>query len=180
MITLIRVKDEDSGAKVNILNLRNPKPDLYFGFPVYDIDTPGAASFMNGPSYQNYTSQRLSYLSEHGLRHIPAFESFVTAPKTETGSSKREALHVCFPWAVVQVHGIMTKEFSSAAVSCASTVASTALSMLERLAKFADEKHDGQHIPPVISITSNGSKTTVWLIYCEIVDEKLRDHVRPL
>jgi hypothetical protein len=88
--------------------------------------------------------------------------------------------HVCFPWAVVQVHGIMTKEFSSAAVSCASTVASTALSMLERLAKFADEKHDGQHIPPVISITSNGSKTTVWLIYCEIVDEKLRDHVRPL
>jgi hypothetical protein len=56
--------------------------------------------------------------------------------------------------------------------------ASMAISMFERLAKFADEKHEGQHIPPVIAITSIGPNTTVYLTYCEIVDDKLRDHVR--
>lgn len=52
--------------------------------------------------------------------------------------------------------------------------------MFERLAKFADEKHEGQHIPPVIAITVAGANTTVWLAYCDIVDDKLRDHVRAL
>jgi hypothetical protein len=65
-------------------------------------------------------------------------------------------------------------------VSLASSAISTALSMFERLAKFADEKHDGQHIPPVIAITSVGPNTTVWLAYCDIIDDQYRDHVRTL
>jgi len=52
--------------------------------------------------------------------------------------------------------------------------------MFERLAKFADEKHDGKHIPPVIAIKSVGANTTVWLAYSDIGDDKIRDQVRAL
>jgi len=92
---------------------------------------------------------------------------------------------VCFPWAIVQVLSTFTCDEPNDAsfthmVSEASAAASIALSMFERLAKFADEKQDGQHIPPVVVITSVGAKTMVWLAYCEIVDDRLRDHVRTL
>lgn len=52
--------------------------------------------------------------------------------------------------------------------------------MFEKLARFANVKQDGQHIPPVITITSVGPDTTVWLAFSDIIDEQYRDHVRNL
>jgi hypothetical protein len=65
--------------------------------------------------------------------------------------------------------------------SCkASVAASGALTMLERLARFADVKADSQHIPPVITITSVGPNATVWLAFSDIIDDQYREHVRNL
>lgn len=62
----------------------------------------------------------------------------------------------------------------------ASLAATGALAMLESLARVAEVKQYGQHIPPVITITSVGSKTSVWLAFSDIISDEYRDHVRYL
>jgi hypothetical protein len=49
-----------------------------------------------------------------------------------------------------------SNELISKTIHQASVAAPGALSMIESLARFADVKKDGQHIPPVITITSAG------------------------
>ncbi|KAE9382048.1 hypothetical protein N431DRAFT_16769 [Stipitochalara longipes BDJ] len=144
-------------------------PALYLGFPMYDSNT--FQGFYKDPSFNNYTQANLEKVSKHGLQCVPLeYYSF-------------EAPTVCFPWAVLYVFGTTAGSDSSledsssqSIVSRIAAAASTALSIFEGLARFADEKQDGRHIPPVIAITLAGTKTTVWLAYCEIVDERLRDH----
>jgi hypothetical protein len=146
-------------------------PGLYLGFPMHDSNT--SKGFDKDPSFSNYTLKNLETLSKHGLRCVPLFDDSFQVPTP------------CFPWAVFYIFGTTaggksTSEdsFYESIVSRAAAAASTALSMFEGLAKFAEEKHDGCHIPPVIAVTIVGVKTTVWLAYCEILDERLRDHVR--
>jgi UDP-N-acetylmuramyl pentapeptide synthase len=103
----------------------------------------------------------------------------------QTTSKEPHHQPICFPWGIFEACGVPeSPEANDAsftiAVSQLSADVSTCLSMFEKLARFADEKHDGQHIPPVIAITSVGAKTTVWFAYCDIVDDKIRDHVRAL
>jgi hypothetical protein len=155
-----------------------PSPSLYFGFPIHKIDGANqktAKGFQKDSSFNNYTLENFAKLSMNGLQCVP----FARFPRVAEDPS------VCFPWAIVQVLSTFTCDEPNDAsfthmVSEASAAASIALSMFERLAKFADEKQDGQHIPPVVVITSVGAKTIVWLAYCEIVDDRLRDHVRTL
>jgi hypothetical protein len=155
-----------------------PSPSLYFGFPIRKIDGADqkiAKGFQKDSSFNNYTLTNFAKLTMNGLQCVP----FARLPLVAGDPL------VCFPWAIVQVLGTFTSDKPNDAsftdtVSEASAAASIALSMFERLAKFADEKQDGQHIPPVVVITSVGAKTIVWLAYCEIVDDRLRDHVRTL
>lgn len=131
---------------------------------------------------KSQTTQRpQAFRKIHHLTTILAKHGFRCLPVDKSLGKKR--LLVCFPWAVVELYGLVLGDkpghaFFTDTVSRASDVASTALSLLERLARFADEKHDGQHVPPVIAITSIRSDIKVWLAYCEHVDEQLRDHVR--
>lgn len=155
---------------------------LYFGFSVQKADQRAAAGFRNDPSFDNYTREQLAQLTAQGLHCTLPVPSLVDEAIVDTSSKEPQAQKVCFPWGVFQACGVFkspeTKDVSfESAVSQVSAAASIALSMFERLAKFADEKHNGQHIPPVIAITSEGASTTVWLAYCEIVDDKTRDHV---
>jgi hypothetical protein len=153
-------------------------PSLYFGFPVLKTDQKPTRGFQKDSSFDNYTLPRLSLLTKHGLYWVPVAECRFE----EDGLQPQP---VCFPWAIVQVFGTLLSDrvkdtFLKDMVSETSAAASTALSVFETLARFADEKHDGQHIPPVSVITSMGSKITVWLAYCDIVDNQLRDHVSTL
>ncbi|KAH8771538.1 hypothetical protein BGZ57DRAFT_434042 [Hyaloscypha finlandica] len=151
-----------------------PSPSLYFGFPIHKIDGANqktAKGFQKDSSFNNYTLANFAKLTMNGLQCVP----FARLPLVAGDPL------VCFPWAIVQVLSTLTCDEPNDAsfthmVSEASAAASIALSMFERLAKFADEKQDGQHIPPVVVITSVGAKTIVWLAYCEIVDDRLRDH----
>lgn len=61
----------------------------------------------------------------------------------------------------------------------AANAASTALTMFENLAKYAEPERDGQHIPAVVAITSVGADTKVWLAYSDLSDINIRDHVCP-
>lgn len=162
-----------------------PTPGLYFGFSVQKADQRAAMGFRNDSSFGNYTREQLAKLTTQGLRcelHVPSSDDEAMA---QTTSKELQPQLVCFPWGIFEAYGVFKSpeandvSFASA-VSQVSAAASTALSMFERLAKFADEKHGGQHIPPVIAITSVGANTTVWLAYCDIVDDKIRDHVRAL
>jgi hypothetical protein len=87
----------------------------------------------------------------------------------QTTSKEPQPQLICFPWGIFEAYGVFKSpkandvSFASA-VSQVSAAASTALSMFERLAKFADEKHNGQHIPPVIAITSVGAKPQCGLL----------------
>ena len=162
-----------------------PTPGLYFGFSVQKADQRAAMGFRNDSSFGNYTREQLAKLTTQGLRcelHVPSSDDEAMA---QTTSKELQPQLVCFPWGIFEAYGVFKSpeandvSFASA-VSQVSAAASTALSMFERLARFADEKHGGQHIPPVIAITSVGANTTVWLAYCDIVDDKIRDHVRAL
>lgn len=94
---------------------------------------------------------------------------------------------LCFPWCIIQLEGVekafevKENDDSVSETSRKVSIAATgALAMIETLARFADVKQDGQHIPPVVTITSVGPSTTVWLAYSDIVDGQYRDHVRYL
>lgn len=158
---------------------------LYFGFPVQEADQRAATGFRNDLSFDNYTGEQLAKLTTQGLDCVLDVPSSVDETMAQTTSKKPQPQLICFPWGIFEAHGdfkspeVNEVSFASA-VSQVSAAASTALSMFERLAKFADERHDGQHISPMIAITSVGANTTVWLAYCDIVDDKIRDHVRAL
>jgi hypothetical protein len=160
-----------------------PMAGLHFGFSVQKADQRAATGFRNDSSFDNYTREQLAQLTTQGLQCVPHILSSADKAIPQTTSKEPQPQLVCFPWGIFEAYGVFKSpeandvSFASA-VSQVSAAASTALSMFERLAKFADEKHDGQHIPPVIAITSVGANTTVWLAYCDIVDEKIRDHVR--
>lgn len=161
-----------------------PTPSLYFGFSVQNSDQRAATGFRNDSSFDNYTREQLAQLTTKGLHCVLPVPSSVDEAMAQTISKEAQPQLICFPWGIFEAYGVFKSpeadDVSASAVSQVSAAASTALSMFERLAKFADEKHDGQHIPPVIAITSVGANTTVWLAYCDIVDDKIRDHVRGL
>ena len=162
-----------------------PMTGLYFGFPVQEADQRAATGFRNDSSFDNYTREQLAKLTTQGLNCVLDVPSSVDETMVQTTSKEPQAQLICFPWGIFEAHCYfnspeVNEDSFASAVSQVSAAASTALSMFERLAKFADERHDGQHISPVIAITSLGANTTVWLAYCDIVDDKIRDHVRAL
>jgi hypothetical protein len=100
----------------------------------------------------------------------------------ETGenSAGLQSPTVCFPWCIMQQMPPITEseDLELEIFRRVSVAASPALSMFEQLARFAEVKQDGQHIQPVITITSVGSNTTLALAYSEIMDAQYTDHVR--
>lgn len=138
-----------------------------------------ATGFKKDPSFNYCTREQLSQLSRQGLQFLLHDSSSVDEGISQTASKEPQPHLVCFPWAIFEAHG-WHRIFECLGKDDVSATASIALSMFEKLAKFADEKHESQHISPVIAITVAGANTTVWLAYCDIVDNKLQDHVRAL
>ncbi|KAI9732434.1 MAG: hypothetical protein M1834_001642 [Cirrosporium novae-zelandiae] len=161
----------------------SPKPDLYFGFPVHNTEGQKIYGFRNDPSFQNYTVDTLSQLAMKGLRCIPVSGFLTDAIKLKRDNTELEFPLLCFPWCIVQQKGAekaATVEENNILVletSCqASTAASCSLAMFEKLARFADVKESGQHIPPLITITCVGLNATVWLAFSDNMDDQYRDH----
>lgn len=93
---------------------------------------------------------------------------------------------LCFPWFVVELKkkqrqpkfGEVDDELGLfRKVNCqAANGASSALGILEKLAKFTQELEDNEHIPPVVTMTCVGTRVKVWLAYSKSKDG-VRDHV---
>jgi hypothetical protein len=160
------------------------KPDFSFGFPIHNEDYQQSSGFRNDPYLQHYTTRTLSRLAMDGLRSRPISGSITDAAQMKRENKETQS-QLCFPWCIVQLKGaeqvtatagnedLVLETFHQASIA-----ASDALVMLEKLATFADVKQDGQHIPPVIAITSVGANTTVWLTFSFIIDHEYRSHVR--
>jgi hypothetical protein len=160
--------------------LRNHKPDLCFGFPIYNTGDQKIEGLRNSPSLKTFTFDLLSKLAKEGLRCTPASGSHTKMAETGKNNVRLQSPTICFPWCIMQ-QVAPTKESEDLELEVfrrAAIAASPALSMFERLARLADEKQDGQHIQPVITITSVGPNTTLALAYSEIVDAQYTDHVR--
>jgi hypothetical protein len=129
---------------------------------------------------QNFTSDLLSKLAKKGLRCTPVSGSHTKMAETGKNSTGLQSPTVYFPWCIMQ-QVAPTKESEDLELEMfrrVSIATSPALSMFEQLARFADIKQDGEHIQPVITITSVGSNTTLGLAYSEIIDAQYTDHVR--
>jgi hypothetical protein len=153
---------------------------LCFGFPIYDTGDQKSEGLRNSPSLQNFTFDLLSKLAKRGLRCTPVSGSHTKMAETGENSAGLQSPTVCFPWCIMQQMPPITEseDLELEIFRRVSVAASPALSMFEQLARFAEVKQDGQHIQPVITITSVGSNTTLALAYSEIMDAQYTDHVR--
>jgi hypothetical protein len=155
-----------------------PKPDFYFGFPIYDMKLYRHHGFVKVDSFQNFTASTLFHLKGKGLCSAPT-SGFATCLKDNKNVPQHNLL--CFPWAVVEL-----KKFeegnkvnpTTLAYCQAANAGSTALCMLENLTEFSEPKPDNQHIPPVVTFTCVGGESKVWLVYSHPTsNSKKRDHV---
>jgi hypothetical protein len=138
----------------------------YFGFPITRLGHATASGFLKDPSFDYYTASKISQLPasklpEHGL--------LVDKPLCSG-----DLPAICFPWAIVESYGpsIEDKPNDTLFAALSGSRVIEVLTVLESLAKFADEKHNSQHIPPVIIITSIGSEIIARLAYLEVIDER--------
>jgi hypothetical protein len=173
----------DSVSEPSQSSHRDHKPDLCFGFPIYNTEGRKIEGFRNSPLFpflKNFTSDLLSELAKKGLRCTPVSSSHTKMAETKENRAGLQSLTICFPWCIMQqvARAEDSEDLEFEMFRRVSVAASPALSMFERLARFADERQDGQHIQPVITFTSVGSNVTLALAYSEIVDDKYTDHVR--
>ncbi|KAH8587172.1 hypothetical protein B0O99DRAFT_694771 [Bisporella sp. PMI_857] len=132
-----------------------PTPDIYFGYTIYDSTQYTSYGFAKDNFIRNFTTETLYQLTGKGLCSAvtSGFASYLTdrlKPGNERSAIPGHNL-LCFPWAVVELKRF--KEGNETAptteVYCqAANAGSTALCMLENLAKFAKVKQHNQHIPP--------------------------------
>jgi hypothetical protein len=160
----------------------SPKGDFCLGFPIYKTWDRKIAGLRNSPSLQNFTFDFLSKLAKQGLRCTPVSSFHTQMAETERSSTGLQLPAVCFPWCIMQQMAPVKEreDLDLEMFRRASIAASSALSMFEQLARFADVKQDGEHIQPVITVTSVGPNTTVGLAYSDIIDAQYTDHVREL
>lgn len=162
----------------------NFESDLYLGFQTYSPEKLASAPFGDDMSSKTFAESILSCLTDRGLHSRPDFclAEGPTEMKLDSQNQKHQAL--CFPWCMIHVDGVGLVEASMKRdereiklPARASSAATAILSMFETLARYAEMKQDDQHIPPVVTITTEGANVTVWLAYFEAVDERRRDHV---
>lgn len=175
----------DTDSNVTQSSDKIPSPDLYLGFSVQNAMHQKLARFRDNQSSKNFSASILKQLTVNGLRSVPVAKSLTSIAEMKSDNTEQNIPLLCFPWCILQLkqaEGLARADENDDTLLKTtlegSSAATISLSMFEKLSRFADVKQNGQHIPPVITITSVGSNTTVWLAYSEIVDEKYRDHVR--
>ena len=133
--------------------LSDPKPDLYFGFPMRGpISHQRRGLERSAPSF-NFEIDRLNELSAKGL---------VSSPST----GKTHDHCVCFPFAVVELkHTLVCQSQEQFCYCQAANAASAALTILENLYTCSDRGRNNDHVPPVVAFTCIGPRIRVWIAY---------------
>ncbi|CZR66095.1 uncharacterized protein PAC_15996 [Phialocephala subalpina] len=160
-----------------------PKPDIYCGFPVYDSQRYNTYGFWKDDFIQNFTVKTLSDLREKGMCSTTTSAVAKRLAERMKPGKAGELIPphhlLCFPFAVIELkrrkqgnnNELVTEVYRQAA-----NASSTALCMMENLAKFAEITKNSQHIPPIVAVTCTGGDTKVWLAYSCPSSNNQRDH----
>ncbi|KAE8447972.1 hypothetical protein EG329_009895 [Mollisiaceae sp. DMI_Dod_QoI] len=182
-IGLSGLERQDSKGSSSTTSNPSFEADLYLGFQTCRANKSKLSLFQDDICSKAFSISTLSRLAKNGLRSVPDSSRLANMPETEIDNILQQAQLLCFPWCIIDIEGAAEPtDANKGSETCqeipirASATASTMLSMFETLARFEDVKQDGEHIPPVVTITSEGANITVWLAYFEAIDENYRDH----
>ena len=150
--------------------LTDPKPDMFFGFPIYTPGPDGERGLERSELNRNFSLERLHSLREEGIACSPATGLGKNPPSTSSDDL------VCFPFVVVELkHPLIGESQEQFCICQAANGASVALKMLVQLYKHAD-RH-AEEVPPVVAFTCIGSKISVWLVKSIRPPGKIGAHV---
>ena len=149
--------------------LTRPKPDGAFYFAVHERETRKEAredsrtssrwqwtGTPHGKLVENFSFDHIDRLHDHGLQ----YNCLISLD----GERYRPKDFQCFPWLVIE----NKKGAKGTARSCYCQVAnatSAALMLLQTAARFAENRHECQHVPPVLGISTVGELVRVWITY---------------
>lgn len=161
--------------------LPDPKPDLFFGFPVFRPDREKPTGLERSAPTNNFSLAKLYALSQKGLVCNPTTSLTKYGPyNTPSEGIPRKAL-LCFPFAVVELkHGLIGGSRQEFCYCQAANGASRALIMLEKLFKPAHQHENNHHVPAVVTFTGIGHVLRVWLAYSFREPTGKVAHVRPI
>lgn len=160
-------KADDTDDLVGFQKVKCPKPDFAFHLPLYHFDednsiprikSPSARQWQlhNSPLMETFSWSLHKKLHANGLRSSP-IRLFQNEPA--------EATLQCYPWLIVE-HKKEIALQAEVTVKCqAANDGACAIRLNQNAARYAVELEDSAHIPPIATITTNGSLVTVWVMY---------------
>ncbi|KAI7177126.1 hypothetical protein KC316_g9704 [Hortaea werneckii] len=154
-------EEESSNGK----DLKDPKPDLTYAFPILSAPCTGfAAQETLGTTFSLDVLQELRKDD-----HIELISAPTTGLKNRSNGSSRKVLNssdlMCFPWAVVEVKQPRVEKSKVEECYCqAANGSAMALRMLGALFRNATGCVPTD-LPPIIAITCVGPELRVWLTY---------------
>lgn len=150
-----------SGGK----DLKDPKPDLTYAFPISSAPVTGfAAQEILGTTFSLHVLQEL-----RKDYHVKLISAPTTGLKNRKVSSSRKCLNnsdlMCFPWAVVEIKHPRAEKSKIEECYCqAANGSAIALRMLGALFQKATGSVPTD-LAPIIAITCIGPELRVWLTY---------------
>jgi hypothetical protein len=156
------------------VNLSRPKPDRAFYFTIHNFTSP-----QNIPSserwlwedsaqeklIENFSLDVLDSLWQNGLQ-------FCLSTKSNESDRYRPRELQCFPWLIIEHKRANPGKAEIEKCYCqAANAGSAALMMLQTAAKYAENRDQGQHVPPVVTITTISKEVRVWVVF-----DRRRDH----
>lgn len=160
---------KDSDYRQNYRGLTAPNPDWAAYFPVYDTEIEDRIrtserwrwwKSKKPTMVENFSLEMLEHLARHGLE--PS-----TTGRFHEGKTRQivPSDYLCFPWLIVE----HKKQGHSGQVQfcyCqAANAGMAALTMLQKLAKYAEKRPRDSHIPPITTVTTVGPEVRVWVMY---------------
>lgn len=104
---------------------------------------------------QNFSLETLDQLNRFGLQYCP-LDPF-------KGQSYSLQKPHCFPWLIAE-YKVAAKQ-TEKCVCQAANAGTAALMLFQTAARFASDKVQGRHVPPVVTITTTSNIIKVWIMY---------------
>ncbi|KAK8083959.1 hypothetical protein PG996_002740 [Apiospora saccharicola] len=157
--------DKRVGYRVNDRRgLLKPKPDTVCYFPIHE--TRNLADPLSTGKYawrntahesliQNFTLETLDQLNRFGLQYCP-LDPF----KGQSYSAQK--LH-CFPWLIAEYK--VAQKQKEKCLCQAANAGTAALMLFQTAARFATDRSQERHVPPVVTITTTSNIIKVWMMY---------------
>lgn len=155
--------------------LSAPKPDFVAYFPIYDFKPPKRVwayqrwQWQNNPRevlVRNFSLQTLIHLARNGLK--PSTNNIFKKGGQRVVDKPKL---MCYPWLIVEQKKNGDGKTTEICYCQGANAANAALRMYQILAKYAPDKTDDRHVPPIAVITTVGKVVRVWIAYVRTKDQ---------